>query len=59
MHAGGVMRAGDGAYVNLSRPAAARAVLDEVLRRRWGEDVELDGWAMFDAVLARIPEADR
>jgi hypothetical protein len=56
VHAGGVGRA-TGQVLNLNEPGAARAVLDEAISRGWRPDApvrtELDGWALFDAALAR------
>jgi hypothetical protein len=59
LHGGAVVRAGSvpgaGAYLNLHRPATARALLDEVLAAGWepGEEREFDGWEVVDAVLGR------
>lgn len=47
----------DGAWLNLQEPGASRALLDEVIARGWQPDAngraELDGWELFDAVVAR------
>jgi hypothetical protein len=57
MHEGAVARGDD--YLNLNRPGVVRALLDEALSRGWRPEdprrAEFDGWAMFDAVLARMP----
>lgn len=57
-HAGAVSRDGD--YLNLNRPGVVRAVVDEALHRGWQPErhAELDGWAMFEGVLARLRAAE-
>lgn len=57
LHLGGVWRPSDDAYLNLNRPGVIRALLDEALARGWkpATRVRLDGWSLFDAVLARQP----
>ncbi|PZG03659.1 hypothetical protein [Nonomuraea aridisoli] len=58
LHTGGVLRSADGAYLNLNRPAVARALLDEALSDDRGcpaGDLELDGWPLMGAVLSRVP----
>jgi len=53
---GNALRVGDGA-LNLHEPGVARALLDEAFVRGWQPDAsvrsEIDGWTLFDAVLAR------
>ncbi|GAA2097042.1 hypothetical protein GCM10009801_67110 [Streptomyces albiaxialis] len=47
----------DGPLLNLHEPGTVRAALDEALARGWDPDepsgLELDGWAVFEAVAAR------
>ncbi|GAA3738745.1 hypothetical protein HDA32_005261 [Spinactinospora alkalitolerans] len=59
MHSGGVVRAGDGAYLNLHRPGTVRAVIDVpgALGRDLDRAAEVDGWSLFDAVLRRCRTA--
>jgi hypothetical protein len=56
MH-GGEVRHADGRGLNLNQPGVVRALLDEALSRGWQADVpgrsEIDGWLLFDAVVAR------
>jgi hypothetical protein len=58
LHSGAVLRA-DGSMLNLNEPGVVRALLDEALARGWQPTtttpsrLEIDGWALFDAVLAR------
>lgn len=56
MHSGAVGTA-EGGFLNLHEPGTARALLDEALTKGWCPDdpvtAELDGWALFDAVVAR------
>ncbi len=60
LHAGAVTRGDD--YLNLHRPGVVRALLEEALSRGWHPSApgraEFDGWALFDAVLARLPAAE-
>jgi hypothetical protein len=59
MHSGGVMQSREegGGSLNLNEPGVVRALLDEALARGWDpgerEPLEIDGWAMFDAVYSR------
>ncbi|GAA0917665.1 hypothetical protein [Nonomuraea longicatena] len=56
--AGGVLRTGDRAYLNLHRPGVARALLDEALERghdfATAESIEIDGWELVDGALGRL-----
>ncbi|MEU5877773.1 hypothetical protein [Spirillospora sp. NPDC047279] len=56
MHSGGVARSGVDGYLNLHKPGHVRAVLDTALAEGAAFDrpVELDGWRLFDAALARL-----
>ncbi|MGK5675247.1 hypothetical protein ACSNOB_20690 [Micromonospora sp. URMC 106] len=60
LHSGGVATA-DG-YLNLHRPGAVRALLDEALARGWRptdpNHVECDGWDLFDGAVARLRAAE-
>jgi hypothetical protein len=53
----GAVGAAGGASLNLNEPGTARAFLDEVLARGWQPErpgIEcVDGWFLFDAVVAR------
>lgn len=55
LHAGAVLRV-DVGVLNLNEPGVVRALLDEALARGWQPDApdrsEIDGWTLFDAVLA-------
>ena len=54
LYGGGIIRAGK--ILNFNEPGAVRALLDEALAHGWNadaEEMELDGWGVFDAVLAR------
>ncbi|MEV0734089.1 hypothetical protein [Polymorphospora sp. NPDC050346] len=55
-HSGAVRRP-DGHSLNLNEPGVVRALLDETLARGWQAAApgraQFDGWALFDAVVAR------
>ena len=59
LHVGAVWR-GDGRMLNLNEPGVVRALLDEASAGGWqaGDPgrVQIDGWALFDAVVARRSE---
>jgi hypothetical protein len=59
-HDGGVGRI-SGGYLNLHRPAAARALLEEALAdgTRFGHAPHVDGWRFLDTVLTRLPPEAR
>lgn len=59
LHDGAVLRAADDVYLNLHRPAVARALLDEAVARGWdrASALELDGWELLDGVVARLADA--
>ncbi|RFU40772.1 hypothetical protein DZF91_15470 [Actinomadura logoneensis] len=59
MHDGLVWRAADDAPLNLHLPSVVRAVLDAAVERGWDtrSDLDLDGWELLDAVVARLPSA--
>lgn len=52
-----------GETVNLHRPGVVRALLDEAIARGWQPGAagrsEIDGWTLFEAVLAAGPHPRR
>ncbi|MEV5576684.1 hypothetical protein AB0L06_42225 [Spirillospora sp. NPDC052269] len=57
MHDGLICRTADDVTLNLHLPSVVRAILDAAIEQGWDtrSALDLDGWELLDAIVAKLP----